>query len=438
MGKKKKKRGAVDKMWCYYCDREFEDEKILVQHQKAKHFKCHVCHKKLSTAGGMAIHVLQVHKEQVSKVPNAKPGRESTEIEIYGMQGIPPDALAAHYGEEGIVPFYALFLILCSLLGYSFVNFGVHSYMMLNGKLNQEDTPSKAAKVDIPSAQLVGSSIPGSVGFPPQPTLGSMPHVYNPRLPVPQMGWQVPPRQLPLYPQHLALSVPPAQVGLPQQPLFPVHNAHLPIPSAMPTLIQPSTITPPGMPATAPPPVPVSQPLFPVVPNNIIPPQSSPFSASVLPTSVLSGSSAEMKSSELQFAGSLSVNSYQYGIPGLPSFLNLRFVYYGEAVAFTSDANLMNDLGGVTPMSSHSYASGPNTDGPSIGPPPVIANKVPATQPATNEVYLVWDDEALSMEERRMSLLKYQVHDENSQMSSIDAAIDRRISESRLAGRMAF
>lgn len=35
------------------------------------------------------------------RVPNAKPGRESTEIEIYGMQGIPPDVLAAHYGEEG-------------------------------------------------------------------------------------------------------------------------------------------------------------------------------------------------------------------------------------------------------------------------------------------------------------------------------------------------
>lgn len=93
---------------------------------------------------------------------------------------------------------------------------------------------------------------------------------------------------------------------------------------------------------------------------------------------------------------------------------------------------------------SHSYASGPNTGGPSIGPPPVIANKVP--QPATNEVYLVWDDEAMSMvscfsfsicyssflfisivaylfnlvflqEERRMSLVKYQVHDETTQVS---------------------
>lgn len=37
----------------------------------------------------------------VYRVPNAKPGRESTDIEIYGMQGIPPDVLAAHYGEEG-------------------------------------------------------------------------------------------------------------------------------------------------------------------------------------------------------------------------------------------------------------------------------------------------------------------------------------------------
>lgn len=52
--------------------------------------------------------------------------------------------------------------------------------------------------------------------------------------------------------------------------------------------------------------------------------------------------------------------------------------------------------GGVA-VGSHSYASGPNTGGPSIGPPPVIANKAPATQPATNEVYLVWDDEAMSM-----------------------------------------
>ena len=64
MGKRKK---AVVKVFCYYCDRTFDDEKILVQHQKAKHFKCHACNKKLSTASGMVIHVLQVHKENVTK-----------------------------------------------------------------------------------------------------------------------------------------------------------------------------------------------------------------------------------------------------------------------------------------------------------------------------------------------------------------------------------
>lgn len=48
-------------------------------------------------------------------------------------------------------------------------------------------------------------------------------------------------------------------------------------------------------------------------------------------------------------------------------------------------------------LNSHSYASGPNTGGPSYGPPPVIANKAPAVQPASHEVYLVWDDEAMSM-----------------------------------------
>ncbi|EEH52654.1 uncharacterized protein MICPUCDRAFT_22504, partial [Micromonas pusilla CCMP1545] len=60
MGKKKK--FAADRPWCFYCDREFEDEKILQNHQRAKHFKClHPgCNRKLVTANGMAIHMLTV------------------------------------------------------------------------------------------------------------------------------------------------------------------------------------------------------------------------------------------------------------------------------------------------------------------------------------------------------------------------------------------
>ncbi|XP_057511400.1 protein SUPPRESSOR OF FRI 4-like isoform X2 [Actinidia eriantha] len=366
MGKKKKR--ASSKMWCYYCDREFDDEKILVQHQKAKHFKCHACHKKLSTAGGMVIHVLQVHKESVTKVPNAKPGRESTEIEIYGMQGIPPEALAAHYGEE------------------------------------EDDGPTKLAKVEIPS-----SVVPGSLGvqFPPQSTFGAMRPVYNPALPMPPAGWSVPPRPQQWFPPYPAASVPPAPLGMVQQPLFPVQNVRPPMPSSAP-LVQPSfPIAPPGLSQAAN--VPVSQPLFPVVVNNNISAQSLPFSAPTLSTSIPLSSPLELKSS-IDISNNFSAAS-GYHAPGIQ---------------------------GATSVNSHSYASGPNTGGPSIGPPPVIANKAPATQLGINEVYLVWDDEAMSMEERRMSLLKYQVHDETSQMSSIDAAIDKRISESRLAGRMTF
>eukprot|EP00262_Sarcandra_glabra_P015268 TRINITY_DN466_c0_g1_i1.p1 TRINITY_DN466_c0_g1~~TRINITY_DN466_c0_g1_i1.p1 ORF type:complete len:377 (+),score=75.21 TRINITY_DN466_c0_g1_i1:306-1436(+) len=376
MGKKKKRVAA--KVWCYYCDREFDDEKILVQHQKAKHFKCHVCHKKLSTAGGMAIHVLQVHKETVTKVPNAKPDRESTEIEIFGMQGIPPEILAAHYGDQ------------------------------------DEDAPTKLAKVEIPSSGLVNGVVPGSlgIGFSPQPTYGgAMQLIYDSALLAAQAsGGLIPPRPQPWFPQHPALSVPPAiPVGLTQQqPLFPIQNVRTPLAATTSPALPPSfQISPPGLPSSTPP-VPVSQPLFPISSTSNTPAQSS-FSAASLSATI---------ASPTQFKTSVDTNSI--------SNTSIMSSYSAPSIE------------GVAPISSHMYASGPNTSGPSYGPPPVISNKVPAAQTATNEVYLVWDDEAMSMEERRLSLVKYQVHDETSQMNSIDAAIDRRILESRLAGRMAF
>lgn len=43
--------------------------------------------------------------------------------------------------------------------------------------LADEDTPSKLAKVDIPSSQVGGGVVPGSLGirYPPPTTLGTMP-----------------------------------------------------------------------------------------------------------------------------------------------------------------------------------------------------------------------------------------------------------------------
>ncbi|CAH0480871.1 unnamed protein product [Peronospora belbahrii] len=96
MGKKKRRDdGGVDseapqrRIFCYYCDRNFDDEKVLILHQKARHFKCPTCYKKLSTISGMIIHMQQVHKESLTSIPNAKAGRESAEVEVYGMEGIP-------------------------------------------------------------------------------------------------------------------------------------------------------------------------------------------------------------------------------------------------------------------------------------------------------------------------------------------------------------
>jgi len=84
------------KPWCWYCNREFEDEAVLIQHQKARHFKCHVCHKKLFTGPGLAIHMMQVHKETIDAIPNALSSRCDPEIEIYGMKGIPVEDMMRH------------------------------------------------------------------------------------------------------------------------------------------------------------------------------------------------------------------------------------------------------------------------------------------------------------------------------------------------------
>lgn len=40
--------------------------------------------------------MLKVHKETIDKVPNSIPGRTSTEIEIYGIEGIPEADMKAH------------------------------------------------------------------------------------------------------------------------------------------------------------------------------------------------------------------------------------------------------------------------------------------------------------------------------------------------------
>ncbi|BEI81688.1 hypothetical protein CcaverHIS002_0208480 [Cutaneotrichosporon cavernicola] len=94
MGKKKRTQVFVLKPWCWYCEREFEDDKVLLQHQKSKHFKCQLCPRKLNTAGGLMVHSQQVHKSEPEPLTNTLPGRDGYDIEIFGMEGVPTNALA--------------------------------------------------------------------------------------------------------------------------------------------------------------------------------------------------------------------------------------------------------------------------------------------------------------------------------------------------------
>ena len=100
MTKKKRNHPDVEEIlarpWCYYCERDFDDLKILINHQKAKHFKCERCGRRLNTAGGLSVHMSQVHKENLSAVDNALPNRAGLDIEIFGMEGIPDDIVQAH------------------------------------------------------------------------------------------------------------------------------------------------------------------------------------------------------------------------------------------------------------------------------------------------------------------------------------------------------
>ncbi|KAK5708767.1 hypothetical protein LTR17_020367 [Elasticomyces elasticus] len=98
----KRKRGAPDikeileRPWCYYCERDFDDLKILISHQKAKHFKCEKCGRRLNTIGGLSVHMTQVHKESLTGVENAMHTRSDIGPEIFGMEGIPEEIMGAH------------------------------------------------------------------------------------------------------------------------------------------------------------------------------------------------------------------------------------------------------------------------------------------------------------------------------------------------------
>lgn len=102
---KKPSASKKSKPWCWYCDREFDDMGVLIQHQKARHFKCSQCSRRLNSGSGLVIHLAQVHKITMERIPNCIPGHDTPEVEIYGMEGIPPGDLERHQKGLPSVPF---------------------------------------------------------------------------------------------------------------------------------------------------------------------------------------------------------------------------------------------------------------------------------------------------------------------------------------------
>lgn len=86
------------KFWCYYCGSEARDNTALIRHQQAKHFRCPECDPKSSgghcrTLSGLFSHLRRSHGKELDKVPGAIEGRTDVGIDVYGMIGIPVEAL---------------------------------------------------------------------------------------------------------------------------------------------------------------------------------------------------------------------------------------------------------------------------------------------------------------------------------------------------------
>ena len=219
MGKKRSAKSIEEEkpeIWCYYCDREFDDERILIQHQKAKHFKCDFCNKKLTTASGLAVHCLQVHKEAVTKVPNAKPERESVDIEVYGMAGIPEEFLHKNSQQANVLNPIPSGSSSASLGGYP-PNQSMPAYGMQSGY----GMPSQHLQPMAPPPQYphhqhqMYPSNHGMVGLPPPPPMippqyPPIPGSFPPQYPIQPPQYPVQPNMMP----GSQMPYPPAQVSV--------------------------------------------------------------------------------------------------------------------------------------------------------------------------------------------------------------------------------
>ncbi|KAJ1996751.1 hypothetical protein GGI04_005661, partial [Coemansia thaxteri] len=311
MGRKKSKRMEV-KPWCWYCEREFEDEKVLVQHQKAKHFKCHICSKRLNTARGMFVHVVQVHKENITRVPNAMHGRDSADLEIFGSEGIPHEDVVDYenrmherMGEPTL-----------KRQRYPNDSFGSaggsggpyggagssaqvdpeqlrlqleqHRQVMQQNQQYHQAYSGFGYGLTSPPPHLLPS---GNGGYPPPPPFPNHfgpppmpPGFHRPPLPPPPphfyASYPRPPAPLPPVPMHLPMPPRPpmpslATVGLPTRPFDMPPSGSMPMPPSGPMPTPPRPPMPPPRPPTVPA-VTVHEIVPPAVANSYLPDSAQP------------------------------------------------------------------------------------------------------------------------------------------------------------------
>ena len=77
------------RVWCYFCNKSFEDELRLIAHQKMMHFRCPICKRLRQSTKALASHMSSAHREELLKVPNAIEGRDAPDNNVFGMKGIP-------------------------------------------------------------------------------------------------------------------------------------------------------------------------------------------------------------------------------------------------------------------------------------------------------------------------------------------------------------
>lgn len=181
---------------------------------------------------------MQVHKETIDRIPNALPNRNSVDIEIYGMEGIPEDDHREHEKTRGsdYVP---------SAQPAGLSSFPVKPLLpaapllaaTTSGLLPHPSSISLPPGLPV-NAPLPVAPFPGMQAFPP-------PASSLPNLPTLPLGMPPLPTGPPPVGQPPLIAF---QMNLPRKPLFP---------AAASALLQP----PPQLPTTVPAPVPNSIPV---------------------------------------------------------------------------------------------------------------------------------------------------------------------------------